>query len=323
MDKKRYLDFEQPILELEERIQALRASAHEGGVESLMKEIEDVEAKLEVALRELSARLTPWQRTQLARHPMRPGAPDLAARLFTEILPLKGDRAFADDGAITASLARFNGRELMLIYQQKGREPAERVRHNFGMAHPEGFRKAIRVARLAERFKRPIILFIDTPGAYPGIGAEERGQAWAIAESIDVFLGIRSPTVAIVVGEGGSGGALALAVADRVLMMENAVYSVISPEGCASILFRDSSRAPEAAAALKITAPDVLSFRAIHGIIEEPPGGAHRNWDDAAVRVGRGIESALRELDEQSADERLAKRLEFFRGLGVVTEGES
>jgi acetyl-CoA carboxylase carboxyl transferase subunit alpha len=322
-EKDKYLDFERPILELEERIRALRASAHEGGVESLMGEIADVEAKLDSAQRELAARLSPWQRAQLARHPMRPGALDLAQRVFGDVLPLHGDRAFAEDAALEGALAEFRGRQVLLLAQVKGREPHERVKHNFGMVHPEGYRKAMRLLAIAERFARPVISLIDTPGAYPGIGAEERGQAWAVAECIERFMNLRVPSVSVVVGEGGSGGALALGVADRVLMMENAIYGVISPEGCASILFRDASRAPEAAAAMKVTAPDAMNLNVVDGIIEEPPGGAHRNWDDAAKRLGDGIAGALAEVDGLPLEDRLRRRYDRFRGMGVVLEAES
>lgn len=322
-EKEKYLDFERPILELEERIRALRASAHEGGVESLMGEISEVEAKLDTAQRELAERLSPWQRAQLARHPMRPGALDLASRVFDEILPLHGDRGFGEDAAVRCAVASFRGRQVLLLAQIKGRDPHERVKHNFGMVHPEGYRKVMRLIAFAERFHRPVISLIDTPGAYPGIGAEERGQAWAIAECIERFMNLRVPSVSVVVGEGGSGGALALGVADRVLMMENSIYSVISPEGCASILFRDASRAPEAAAAMRVTARDAISLRVVDGIIEEPPGGAHRNWDDAARRLGDGLAGALGEIENVSLEDRLRLRYDRFRGMGVILEAES
>ncbi len=320
-EKDKHLDFEKPILELEERIAALRATAREGGVNSIMDEIAEVEAKLSTAHRELAERLTPWQRTQLARHPMRPGAKDLADRFCEDVMPLAGDRLFAEDAAVLGALARFRGQEVLLLLQLKGREPHERVRHNFGMAHPEGYRKAMRLAGLAEKFGRPVLLLVDTPGAYPGIGAEERGQAWAIAESIERFMRLGVPSIACVVGEGGSGGALALGVADRVLMLENAIYSVISPEGCASILFRDSARGPEAAAAMKVTAQDALSLGVVDAIIEEPPGGAHRDWDDTALRLGDAIERHLGELKAQDTAGRLAARYAKFRAMGVFTEG--
>lgn len=319
-EKEKHLDFEKPILELEERIAALRATAREGGVSSIMDEISEVEAKLAAAHRELAERLTPWQRTQLARHPMRPGARDLAERFCEDLLPLAGDRLFAEDAAICGALARFRGEEVLLLMQLKGREPHERVKHNFGMAHPEGYRKAMRLADLAEKFRRPVLLLVDTPGAYPGIGAEERGQAWAIAESIERFVQLGVPSIAVIVGEGGSGGALALGVADRVLMMENAVYSVISPEGCASILFRDAARAPEAAAAMKVTATDALRLGVVDAIVEEPPGGAHRDWDDAALRLGDALERNLGQLRAQDDAGRLANRYAKFRNMGVYTE---
>ncbi|MEK8024120.1 MAG: acetyl-CoA carboxylase carboxyltransferase subunit alpha [Candidatus Hydrogenedentota bacterium] len=322
-DKDKYLDFERPILELEERIAALRASAHEGGVESLMGEIQDVEQKLDAAQRELAARLSPWQRAQLARHPMRPGAWDLTTRIFENIFSFHGDRLFAEDSAIRASLAHFRGREILLMAQLKGHDAHERVKHNFGMAHPEGYRKAMRMTAFAERFSRPVVTFIDTPGAFPGIGAEERGQAWAIAESIERFINLRVPTIAVVVGEGGSGGALALGVSDRVLMMENAIYSVISPEGCASILFRDAARAPEAAAAMRVTARDAAGFGVIDGIVEEPPGGAHRDWDDAAHRLGDALDAALAELSREPIEALLEKRHAKFRAMGVFLEAEA
>lgn len=321
LDKEKYLDFERPILELEEKVQALRNSTRDGGIESLAPEIRELESKLDSALRELSARLSPWQRAQLARHPMRPGTADLASRIFTDVCILHGDRHFSDDQAITCALARLNGREVLLVMQQKGREPQERVRHNFGMAHPDGYRKVMRLTELAERFGRPVITLVDTLGAYPGIGAEERGQAWAVAASIETFLNLRVPSIAVVVGEGGSGGALAIAVTDRVFMLENAIYSVISAEGCASILFRDAARAPEAAAALKITAQNAFELGVIDGIIQEPPGGAHRNWDDAARRLGEALEKALAELQGFEIDNLLQKRFAKFRALGRVSEG--
>jgi acetyl-CoA carboxylase carboxyl transferase subunit alpha len=319
----RYLDFERPILDLEERIRALRDSAREGGIESLAEEIAEVEAKLDAAHRELADRLTPWQRTQLARHPMRPGAMDLAGRAFEEILPLHGDRLFAEDRAIEVALASFRGREILLVAQVKGHDAAERVRHNFGMAHPEGYRKTMRLLGLAERFRRPVVSLIDTPGAYPGIGAEERGQAWAVAESIDRWMRLDVPSVGVVVGEGGSGGALAVGVTDRVLMMENAIYSVISPEGCASILFRDAARAPEAAAAMKVTARDAFALKVIDAIVEEPPGGAHRDLDDAARRLGDAIAHHLDEISGWSVEERRRRRYDRFRAIGVFREAEA
>ncbi|RMH58839.1 MAG: acetyl-CoA carboxylase carboxyltransferase subunit alpha [Candidatus Hydrogenedentota bacterium] len=320
MIENKYLDFERPIIELEKKIAELRAAAQEGGIESLDEEIRDVERKLDTALRELASRLTPWQRTQLARHPARPLATDLAERIFEDFLELHGDRSFRDDAAILAGPARFRGREVLLILQEKGRETAEKVRHNFGMAHPEGYRKVMRFLSQAERFGRPVISLIDTPGAYPGIGAEERGQAWAIAASIERFFAFPGVTLATVIGEGGSGGALALGVADKVLMMENAIYSVISPEGCASILFRDAARAPEAAAAMKVTAQDARRLGVIDGIVEEPPGGAHRNPDEAAKRLGDALAEALEEMEGMKKSDRLEARYRKFRKMGVFHE---
>ena len=322
-DKEKLLDFEKPILELETRIQELRSAAREGGVESLFKEISELEVKLVEAQRELAERLTAWQRTQLARHALRPGAFDLATRIFDDILELHGDRSFGDDAAINVSMANLKGREVLLLGHIKGRETNERVKHNFGMAHPEGYRKVIRLIEFAESFKKPVISLIDTPGAYPGIGAEERGQAWVIADAIEKFMKLEVPTISVVVGEGGSGGALAVGVADRVYMLENAIYSVISPEGCASILFRDAIRAPEAAAAMKITARHAESLGVIDGIIEEPPGGAHRDWDDTAKRLSERLISSLEEISKMNTNERLAKRYEKFRKIGIFHEAES
>lgn len=319
-ERDKYLDFEKPILDLEERIESLRATARAGGVDSIMDEIAVVEAALSTAQRELAGRLTPWQRTQLARHPMRPGAWDLAERCCEDIFPLFGDRLFAEDGALMCALAKFRGREILLIAQLKGRDPHERVKHNFGMAHPEGYRKAVRISALAAKFHRPVLLLIDTPGAFPGIGAEERGQAWAIAESIEHFMNLETPSIACVIGEGGSGGALALGVADCVLMLENAIYSVISPEGCASILFRDASRAPEAAAAMHVTAQDALRLGVVDEIIEEPPGGAHRDWNDAALRMGDALERRLGEVIGMNAVERRDRRYAKFRVMGTYQE---
>src|SRR6266446_615887 len=270
------LDFEQPLLDLENRIAALQA---EENVAKARDEIAKLEDRLARLRQKTFGSLTAWQRTQLARHVRRPHARDFYRLLFDDFIELHGDRVYGDDPAIVGGLARFEGRSVVVVGHQKGRETREKIARNFGMPHPEGYRKALRLMQLAEKFGKPVLTLIDTPGAYPGIGAEERGQAEAIARNLRAMAELRVPVVAVVTGEGGSGGALAIGVADRVFMLEYAIYSVISPEGCAAILWNDAAKAPEAAALMRITAPDLLRLGVIDGIVAEPPGGAHRDWE--------------------------------------------
>ncbi len=314
-----WLDFERPIVELEERISTLEASASLGGVD-VDEEVAHLRTKASKLSREIFAKLEPWQRVQLARHSRRPTTLDLVERIFTDWMPLHGDRQFRDDPAIEGGLARLDGRPVMVIGHQKGRDTRSNLRRNFGMAHPEGYRKSLRLMEMAERFERPVITFIDTPGAYPGLGAEERGQAEAIARNLREMADLGIPTIAVVTGEGGSGGALALGVTDRVFMLENAVYSVISPEGCAAILWRDAAKAPEAAKAMRLTAADALAFKAIDGVIEEPIGGAHRDHQGTALAVKARLLDTLAELDSLAPDTLRERRLQKFLAMGEWTE---
>jgi len=288
-----YLDFEKPIAELETRVAELRETASSGEID-IDAEIARLEAKSNRLLHDTYAKLTPWQKAQVARHPDRPHFKDYVAGIADDFLPLAGDRAFADDQAIIGGFARIDGRRVMLIGHEKGDDTASRLKHNFGMAKPEGYRKAIRLMQLADRFGVPVVTLVDTPGAFPGVQAEERGQAEAIARSTEECLALRVPMVAVIVGEGGSGGAVAIATANRVLMFEHAVYSVISPEGCASILWRTADKAAEAAEAMKITAADLQALGVVDRIIEEPLGGAQRD-PEAAVGALKG--AIIEELD--------------------------
>ena len=288
-----YLDFEKPVAELEAKADELRALEARGDGISLSEEIGKLDARASQALKELYAALTPWQKTLVARHPQRPHFKDYCAGLITEFTPLAGDRAFGEDEAIVGGFGRFRGEPVCVIGQEKGDSTETRIRHNFGMPRPEGYRKAVRLAELAGRFGLPVLSFVDTAGAYPGIDAEERGQAEAIARSTEAWLGLPTPSVALVIGEGGSGGAIAIAAASRVLMMEHAIYSVISPEGAASILWRDTARAQDAATGMKITAQDLLKFGVIDRIVSEPVGGAHRDHGLALDRAGDAIEASL------------------------------
>ena len=297
-----YLDFEKPVAELRARVQELRESE---SAPSIAGEIERIDAKAQKLLRDTYARLTPWQKTQVARHPERPHFGDYVAAIFTEFMPLAGDRGFGDDQAILGGFARLNGRRVMVIGHEKGNDTASRLRHNFGMGKPEGYRKAIRLMQLADRFGIPVVALVDTSGAFPGVQAEERGQAEAIARSTQQCLSLGVPMVAAIVGEGGSGGAIALAAGNRVLMFEHAVYSVISPEGCASILWRTSERAAEAAEAMCITATDLLRLGVVDTIVPEPLGGAQRDPAAAAEALGLAISAAL---DDMSAMDSLALR---------------
>ena len=310
-----YLDFEKPIAELETRVSELRETASAGDLD-IDAEIERLESKANKLLRDTYAKLTPWQKAQVARHPERPHFKDYVAGLADDFLPLAGDRSFADDQAIIGGFARIDGRRVMLIGHEKGDDTAARLKHNFGMAKPEGYRKAIRLMRLADRFGIPVVTLVDTPGAFPGVEAEERGQAEAIARSTEQCLDLRVPLVAAIVGEGGSGGAIAIAAANRVLMFEHAVYSVISPEGCASILWRTADKAADAAEAMKITASDLQALGVIDRIVPEPVGGAHR---DAQAATGALKGAILEELDGCSSlgpKELLAQRRAKFLAIG-------
>ena len=309
------LDFEKPISELEGKVKELRHLAS-GSDLDLADEIARLDARADKLLRQTYANLTPWQKTQVARHPDRPHFGDYVAALFEDYTPLAGDRTFGDDHAIMGGLASFRGRSVVVIGHEKGTDTEGRIRHNFGMANPEGYRKAVRLMQLAERFKLPVITLVDTPGAYPGVGAEERGQAEAIARAIEACLKLTVPLISVVIGEGGSGGAIALATADRVLMLEHAVYSVISPEGCAAILWRNGEEAPAAADAMRLTAADLAAFDLVDQIIEEPVGGAHRTPEQAIEAVGDAIEAALTPLLAMSGAEIRHHRRRKFLEMG-------
>ncbi|MCK4511854.1 acetyl-CoA carboxylase carboxyltransferase subunit alpha [bacterium] len=314
-----WLEFERPLLELERRIDELRSFADSQNID-VAGELARLEAKAGELRKQIYGKLTRWQMTQLARHPRRPYTLDYLKMLGIDFVELHGDRRFSDDAAIVGGLAFWGDRKVVVIGHQKGRDTKENIRRNFGMAHPEGYRKALRLMKLAEKYHRPVITFVDTPGAYPGIGAEERGQAEAIALNLREMARLPVPFVAVVIGEGGSGGALGIAVADRVLMMEYAIYSVISPEGCASILYRDAAKAQQAAEAMKITAPDLESLGVIDEIIREPVGGAHRDPEVAARNVGEAIQRHLSELEKLSPTELVDRRLEKFMNMGKYKE---
>ena len=311
-----YLDFEKPVADLAAQIRELKKMSESGGSVNVESEIARLEAKRDEALGDIYGKLTPWQRTQVARHPDRPHFIDYRDALFTEWTELAGDRQFAEDAAILAGLARFDGEPVALIGQEKGHDTASRVTHNFGSARPEGYRKAVRLMEMADRFGIPIVTLVDTAGAYPGVGAEERGQAEAIARATQMCLRVGVPIVTVIIGEGGSGGAIAVATGDRVFMLENAIYSVISPEGAASILWRDAARAKDAATAMKITAADLLDFKIIDGIIGEPTGGAHRHKDKVIAETGETIRRALGALRDLSAGELRAQRRRKYIGIG-------
>jgi acetyl-CoA carboxylase carboxyl transferase subunit alpha len=310
------LDFEQPLLEIEAKIAALQAAEDPGSREELAR----LQDRLDRLREKTFAGLTAWQTTQLARHPRRPHARDYVRLLFEDFIELHGDRVYGDDPAIVGGLARFDGYGIVVIGHQKGRETREKIARNFGMPHPEGYRKALRLMQLAEKFAKPVVTFIDTPGAYPGIGAEERGQAEAIARNLREMAGLRTPIVAVVTGEGGSGGALAIGMGNRVLMLEHAVYSVISPEGCAAILWGDAAKASEAAEIMKITARDLLRLGVIDTVIPEPPGGAHRDWDAAARNLRAVLSEHLGALRVQSPETLVRERGEKFRRIGTFEE---
>ena len=309
-----FLDFEKPIAELQGRIDELRESA--GGAVDIGPDIARLQAKSDKLLRDTFARLTPWQKTQVARHPERPHFKDYVAGLFDEFVPLAGDRAFGDDQAIQGGFATFRGRRIMVLGHEKGEDTVSRLRHNFGMGKPEGYRKAIRLIELADRFDLPIVTLVDTSGAFPGIQAEERGQAEAIARSTEACLRAGVPVIAAIVGEGGSGGAVALAAGNRVLMFEHAVYSVISPEGCASILWRTADKAAEAAEAMKVTAQDLKGFGVIDTIVREPLGGAHRDRPAAIAALGKCLGEALEALAGQDRTALKRQRREKFIAMG-------
>lgn len=314
-----FLDFERPIAELEAKIRELRFVGNDAEL-NISEEIARLEAKSRALTESIFSSLTAWQIAQLARHPQRPYTLDYVARIFDDFEELHGDRAFADDPAIVGGVARFEGRSVVVIGHQKGRDTKEKIRRNFGMPRPEGYRKALRLMRLAERFKLPVFTFIDTPGAYPGVGAEERGQSEAIARNLYVMAGLRTPIICTVIGEGGSGGALAIGVGDRVLMLEYSTYSVISPEGCASILWKSAEKAPEAAEALGITARTLHKLELIDEIIPEPLGGAHRDPDAMAERLKAVLHRNLATLQDIPMDRLLEARYARIMGHGVYKQ---
>ncbi|HEY2757584.1 MAG TPA: acetyl-CoA carboxylase carboxyltransferase subunit alpha [Pseudolabrys sp.] len=311
-----YLDFEKPVAELEAKVEELRAMGETGTAVAIGDEIGRLEAKAAVALKELYENLTPWQKTQVARHPQRPHCLDYVAGLITNFIPLAGDRVYGEDAAVIGGFGRFRGEAVCVLGHEKGSDTESRLKHNFGMARPEGYRKAVRLMEMADRFGVPVICLVDTAGAYPGIGAEERGQAEAIARSTDICLGLGVPNVAVILGEGGSGGAIALATANRVLMLEHAIYSVISPEGAASILWRDTTKAQEAATNMKITAQDMVRFGIIDTVIPEPMGGAHRDPKAAIAATGDAIANAFEELRGIDSDAVRKQRREKFLAMG-------
>ncbi|MFD1695997.1 acetyl-CoA carboxylase carboxyltransferase subunit alpha [Roseibium aestuarii] len=311
-----YLDFEKPVADIEGKIQELRALASGGEAVNVEDEIERLKVKSSQTLKDIYAKLTPWQKTQVARHPDRPHALDYISGLIEDFTPLAGDRKFSEDHALIAGLGRFRGQSVAILAQEKGHDTQSRLKHNFGMVRPEGYRKAVRIMEMAERFGLPVITLVDTAGAYPGKGAEERGQSEAIARSTDKGLGLSTPNVSLVIGEGGSGGAIAIAASNKVLMLEHAIYSVISPEGAASILWRDSARSQDAATNMKITAQDLRQLGVIDGIVEEPIGGAHRARETVISRAGDVIESTLAELSKLDAAGLRKQRREKFLKIG-------
>ncbi len=311
-----YLDFEKPVAELEAKVEELRTLSEGADAVSVTEEITRLEAKAGLALKDIYAELTPWQKAQVARHPQRPHCLDTIAGLITEFTPLAGDRKFGEDAAIVGGFGRFRGESVCVLGHEKGSDTESRLKHNFGMARPEGYRKAVRLMEMADRFGIPLIALVDTAGAYPGIGAEERGQAEAIARSTDACLALGVPSVAVILGEGGSGGAIALATANRVLMLEHAIYSVISPEGAASILWRDTSKAQEAATNMKITAQDMVRFGIIDTVVTEPTGGAHRDPQAAIEAPGEAVANALAELRGLARDAIRRQRREKFLAMG-------
>ena len=318
VDEYSGLEFERPIIELESRIAEIRTLSNmkESININLDEEIQSLENKRNQMMQEIFSSLTPWQRVQLARHPKRPYTLDYIQALFTDFMELHGDRSFADDAAVVGGIAFFNSEPVVVLGQQKGRSIEESVMRNFGMMHPEGYRKALRLMKLAEKFNKPIITFVDTAGAYPGIGAEERGQAEAIARNLKEMSGLKVPTISIIIGEGGSGGALGIGVTDRILMLENAWYSVISPEGCAAILFRDAAQAPQAASALKLTAKDLVALKIVDEIVPEPLGGAHRDFQIIVQSLKIILSDQLNNLKNKKIDELLNQRYQKYRRIG-------
>ncbi|MDD3517567.1 MAG: acetyl-CoA carboxylase carboxyltransferase subunit alpha [Chromatiales bacterium] len=314
-----FLDFEQPIAELEAKIEELRYVGNDSEI-NISEEIAKLQAKCRNLTESIFAKLTPWQISQLARHPRRPYTLDYVGKLFTHFQELHGDRAFADDPAMVCGVARLRGRPVVVIGHQKGRDTKEKIRRNFGMPRPEGYRKAMRLMRLAERFRLPVLTFIDTPGAYPGVGAEERGQSEAIARNLAVMSELRTPVICTVVGEGGSGGALAIGVGDKVMMLQYSTYSVISPEGCASILWKSADKAPDAAEALGITSGRLKELGLIDQVIAEPLGGAHRDPDAMCQRLGDALWKALEDLDGLGANDLLERRYQRLMGYGRFKE---
>lgn len=311
-----YLDFEKPIAELEGKIEELRQLAAQDPSMNIEEEVARLQSKVNQLVRETYAKLTPWQKHQVARHPGRPHFSDYVAGLIEDFTPVAGDRSFGDDHAIIGGVGRLRGKPVAVIGHEKGSDTKSRLKHNFGMAMPEGYRKAQRIFALAGKFGLPVVSFVDTAGAYPGIGAEERGQAEAIARSTQACLNLDAPFVSVIIGEGGSGGAVALATADRVYMLEHAVYSVISPEGCASILWRNSDKAQDAAAAMKTTAQDLLELKVIDGIVAEPPGGAHRGREEAIKATGDIVLKTLAELEFVPTEELRRRRREKYLAIG-------
>ncbi|HTZ37108.1 MAG TPA: acetyl-CoA carboxylase carboxyltransferase subunit alpha [Stellaceae bacterium] len=312
---RHFLDFERPIAELEGKIEELRHLSTQNGL-NIAEEVGRLAGQADRLLRQTYARLTPWQKVLVARHPERPHCRDYLAGLVEDLVPLAGDRGFGEDHAVLGGLARFRGRSVVVLGTEKGADTEARVRHNFGMARPEGYRKARRLMRLAEHFQLPLLTFVDTAGAYPGIDAEARGQSEAIAGAIEVCLDLRVPVIATVIGEGGSGGAIALAAGNMVLMLEHAIYSVISPEGCASILWRNAENAQEAAEALRLTAQDMLRLGVIDQIVPEPLGGAHRAPQEAIARLGEALDAALRQCGGVDGDTLRRRRREKFLAMG-------
>ena len=314
-----FLDFEQPIAELEAKIEELRFVGDESAI-SITDEIERLQAKSRALTENIFSNLSAWQVAQLARHPQRPYTLDYIQRIFTDFEELKGDRAFADDPAIVCGVARLDGKPVAVIGEQKGRDTKEKIRRNFGMPRPEGYRKALRIMKLAERFRLPIYTFIDTPGAYPGVGAEERGQSEAIARNLFEMATLRTPIVCTVIGEGGSGGALAIGVGDRVLMLQYSIYSVISPEGCASILWKSADKASDAAEAMGITAERIKSLGLIDVVLKEPLGGAHRDADAMAAAIKKALIENMGRLERMSTEELLEARYKRFTSFGAFKE---
>src|SRR5690625_335137 len=314
-----YLDFEQPVAELENKIEQLRYMQSDSAVD-ISDEVHRLQQKSQALAKSIYAKLTPWQTAQVARHPQRPYTLDYVQEIFTDFHELHGDRMYADDLSIVGGLARFNGSPCMIIGHQKGRDTKERAKRNFGMPRPEGYRKALRLMRLAEKFGLPVFTFVDTPGAYPGIGAEERGQSEAIGHNLYAMAELKVPIISTIIGEGGSGGALAIAVGDVVMMLQYSTYAVISPEGCASILWRSADKAPAAAEALAITAPRLKELGLIDRVVNEPIGGAHRDPATMASQLQRALSDALRQLADQDADTLVARRLERLLAFGKFQE---